>query len=44
MRFWIISAALWIGAVFLALSGANNYLFFAGFVVLQSIVLASAWN
>ena len=44
MRFWISCAALWIGSIFLALSGANNYLFFAGFVILQSIVLASAWN
>lgn len=44
MRFWISCVVLWIGSVFLALSGANNYLFFAGFVVLQSIVLASAWN
>ena len=44
MRFWISCAALWIGSIFLALSGTNNYLFFAGFVILQSIVLASAWN
>jgi branched-chain amino acid transport system permease protein len=27
-----------------ALSGANEYLFFAGFVVLQFVVLATAWN
>jgi branched-chain amino acid transport system permease protein len=28
----------------LALSSANEYLFFAGFVVFQAIVLATAWN
>ena len=31
-------------AIALALSGANEYVFFAGFVVLQAIVLATAWN
>lgn len=33
-----------LAAVGLALSQANNYLFFAGFVILQSVVLATAWN
>lgn len=44
MRFWIsslIAAALLFG---LALSPANEYLFFAGFVVLQFVVIATGWN
>lgn len=44
MKFWIVCALAVVGAVMLALSGANEYLFFAGFVVLQAIVLATAWN
>jgi branched-chain amino acid transport system permease protein len=44
MRFWISSAIIFAVTVGLALSDANNYLFFAGFVILQAVVLASAWN
>lgn len=44
MKFWIVSALALLLATFLALSGVNNYLFFAGFAVLQAIVLATAWN
>lgn len=44
MRFWISSAVILAITVGLALSDANNYFFFAGFVVLQAVVLASAWN
>lgn len=44
MKYWIISVALVAGFLGLALSGANEYLFFAGFVVLQFVVLATAWN
>lgn len=44
MRFWISSAVILAVTVGLALSDANNYLFFAGFVILQAVVLASAWN
>jgi branched-chain amino acid transport system permease protein len=44
MRFWISSAVIFAVTVGLALSDANNYLFFAGFVILQAVVLASAWN
>ena len=42
--FWI-GAALFIAlAVALALTVRNEYVFFAGFVILQFIVLATAWN
>ena len=44
MKYWIISVALVAGLLGVALSGANEYLFFAGFVVLQFVVLATAWN
>lgn len=42
--FWI-GAALFVAlAVALALSVRNEYVFFAGFVILQFVVLATAWN
>jgi len=44
MKFWIgvvVTVALATG---LALSGTNEYFFYAGFVVLQFVVLATAWN
>lgn len=44
MKYWIISVALLASLLGVALSGANEYLFFAGFVVLQFVVLATAWN
>jgi branched-chain amino acid transport system permease protein len=44
MKYWIVSALAIAAAIALALSGANEYVFFAGFVVLQAIVLATAWN
>ena len=44
MKYWILSALALLAAAALALSGANEYIFFAGFVVLQAIVLATAWN
>ena len=44
MKFWIVSALAILSAVALALSGANEYLFFAGFVVLKAIILATGWN
>ena len=42
--YWIGAAAVIVLAVVVALSGANEYFFFAGFVVLQFVVLATAWN
>ena len=44
MKYWILLALALLAAAALALSGANEYIFFAGFVVLQAIVLATAWN
>jgi branched-chain amino acid transport system permease protein len=44
MRFWIVCLAVVLAATGLVMSGANEYLFFAGFVVLQAVVLATAWN
>jgi branched-chain amino acid transport system permease protein len=47
MRTWaFFLIALGIGAVFFAasLTLGNDYVFFAGYVVLQYIVLATAWN
>ncbi len=43
-RFWIGAAATVVLAAMLALSGMNEYFFFAGYVVLQFVVLATAWN
>src|SRR6478735_4184707 len=48
MRSWrtyiIGAAALFIAAVVLAFAVGNEYFFFAAYVVLQFIVLATAWN
>jgi branched-chain amino acid transport system permease protein len=43
-RFWIGGVVVTAALVALAFSGINNFFFFAGFVVLQFVVLASAWN
>ncbi len=44
MKFWIPALAVTLALVGLAFSDVNEYLFFAGFVVLQFVVIASAWN
>ena len=44
MKYWIVSAVLLLAAAGLALSGINEYVFFAGYVVLTFVVLATAWN
>ena len=45
MRFWISCVVLAVAAIGLAMSGLiNEYFFFAAFVVLTFIVLATAWN
>lgn len=44
MKFWVSAAVVLAALVAMAFSGANEYVFFAGFVVLQFVVLASAWN
>jgi branched-chain amino acid transport system permease protein len=44
MKFWIGIAVVFIAAIGAALSGINEYFFYAAFVVLQFMVLATAWN
>jgi branched-chain amino acid transport system permease protein len=44
MKYWLGAAAVLIVAVIVALSGANEYFFFAAYVVLTYVVLAVAWN
>ncbi len=44
MKFWISAAVLAFGAFGIAVSGANEYFFYAAFVVMQFVVLATAWN
>src|SRR5688572_21800174 len=44
MRFWIATLALLGIAIGLALSGVNEYFFYAAYVVLTFVVLATAWN
>ena len=44
MKFWLSMAILAAGAFGLALSGANEYFFYAAYVVLTYVVLATAWN
>src|SRR6185503_10709052 len=44
MKFWISMIVAALLAVVLALSGVNEYFFYAGYVVLTFVVLATAWN
>jgi branched-chain amino acid transport system permease protein len=44
MKFWIGAAIFLALAVGIALTVRNEYVFFAAFVILQFIVLATAWN
>lgn len=44
VKFWISAGVVLAALIAMAFSGANEYVFFAGFVVLQFVVLASAWN
>jgi branched-chain amino acid transport system permease protein len=44
MKFWIGAAAFLIVTLGVALSGVNEYFFFAAYVVLTYVVLAVAWN
>jgi len=44
MRFWISAALALALAVAAAFTVKNAYFFFAGYVVLQFVVLATAWN
>ena len=44
MKFWVPMAVLGAAAFGLALSPVNEYFFYAAFVVLTYVVLATAWN
>jgi branched-chain amino acid transport system permease protein len=44
MRFWIPAGALALIALGVALSPVNEYFFYASYVVLTFVVLATAWN
>jgi len=44
MKFWVSAGIALIAATVTALSGINEYFFYAAFVVLQFVVLATAWN
>ena len=44
MRFWISMAAVLVLAGIAAATIKNEYFFFAGYIVLQFVVLATAWN
>jgi len=44
MKYWIGAAVIALFAIGLALSNVNEYFFFAGYVVLSFVVLATAWN
>src|SRR5688572_9799194 len=44
MKYWIGAALVVLAAFGAALSGLNEYFFYAAFVVLQFMVLATAWN
>jgi len=44
MKFWIGAAAWLVIAFGVALSPVNEYFFFAAYVVLTAVVLATAWN
>ncbi len=44
MKFWISAAVLLVLAFLSTLATKNEYFFFAGYVVLQFVILATAWN
>ena len=44
MKFWLGGLLAALAFWGLSMSGLNEYLFFAGFVVLQFVILATAWN
>jgi branched-chain amino acid transport system permease protein len=44
MKYWLGAALVVLAAFFAAVSGINEYFFYAAFVVLQFVVLATAWN
>ena len=44
MKYWISAIAFLVVATGAALSGVNEYFFYAGYIVLTFVVLSTAWN
>lgn len=44
MKYWVIACIAAAALIGLALADVNEYVFFAGFVVMQAVVIATAWN
>ena len=44
MKFWTSMGVLFLAALGAALSGVNEYFFYAGYIVLTFVVLSTAWN
>jgi branched-chain amino acid transport system permease protein len=44
MKYSIYAFIALLGFLGLSLMNVNEYIFFAGFVILQFVVLATAWN
>jgi len=44
MKFWLVALVIVLAAAGVAVSRINEYVFFAAFVVLTYVVLATAWN
>ena len=44
MKFWSVAIVVAAALIGLTLTDTNEYFFFAGFVVLQFVVIATAWN
>jgi branched-chain amino acid transport system permease protein len=42
--FWIVAAVLLVVGVYLAATLENQYYFFAGYTILQAVIMATAWN
>ena len=44
MKYWISIGVVFLAALGAALSGVNEYFFYAGYIVLTFVVLSTAWN
>ena len=44
MKYWISAIVFLVAATGAALSGVNEYFFYAGYIVLTFVVLSTAWN
>jgi branched-chain amino acid transport system permease protein len=42
--FWIVSILLLAGGIYFAVTVENQYYFFAGYTILQAMIMATAWN